>query len=195
MELGKVAAHKGASSTQHAGDKGASSTQETRRAAAGRRQRRWRRRRAGIDRLMCRQCSRGRHSYGCGQSEGYARRRRPVAGVAEAARHRRRRGAALARMLARSRLVRLDLSCNDSIDGDKIRTGANMSFHIRNVWQTNSSVNIVLFSVQIPTFRWYFTCPRSFGGIFRISGSFSATEPIFPKDIGILFSAERLYIT
>ena len=37
MELGKVAAHKGASSTQHAGDKGASSTQETRRVAAGKR--------------------------------------------------------------------------------------------------------------------------------------------------------------
>jgi len=170
MELGKVAAHKGASSTQHAGDKGASSTQETRRAVAGRRQRRWRRRRAGIDRLMC---SRGRHSYGCGQSEGYARRRRPVAGVAEAARHRRRRGAALARMCS----MEMDW---DSIDGDKIRTGANMSFHVRNVWQTNSSVNRVLFSVQIPTFRWYFTCPRSFGGIFRISGSFSAIEPIFP---------------
>jgi len=99
---------------------------------------------------------------------------------AQAARRRRRRGAALARMLARSRPARLALSCKDSIDGDRIRTGANMSFHVRNVWQTNRSVNGVLFSVQIPTFRWYFTCPRSFGGIFRISGSFSAIEPIFP---------------
>ena len=106
-----------------------------------------------------------------------ARRRRGAAGAEEAACRRRRRGAALARMLDGDGLA---LSCKDSIDGDKIRTGANMSFHVRNVWQTNRSVNRVLFLVQIPTFRWYFTCSRSFGGIFRISGSFSATEPIFP---------------
>ena len=57
-----------------------------------------------------------------------------------------------------------------------------MHVPVRFVWLTNCSVshfNGVLFSVQIPTFRWYFRCPRSFGGIFRISGSFSAIEPIF----------------
>jgi hypothetical protein len=36
-------------------------------------------------------------------------------------------------------------------------------------------------------FKWYFTCPRSFNGIFQKHDSFDAIEPIFPYLIRLLF--------
>jgi hypothetical protein len=39
----------------------------------------------------------------------------------------------------------------------------------------------MVFSVHGANFQWYFTGPKSFGGILRRSQPFDATQPIFPN--------------